>query len=205
MRKIYLAFAWLAFVVTSQAQIRMTSVNPANHQIGIKNFGMMDVDVSTYRFCALFNYQTLNQSPVTIVSGDFNLSSDESVTVSWDNTGGAGFLSNVSDVGLYLPSVTNFSSAANMVDFMQYGAGGQGRENVAVAGGRACRLDAEGDNSSGFRRLGPALFRQINVGPSREKVLEIPIALPVANQGQCSCSKVAQRFCSKEGGDHQQD
>lgn len=135
MRKIYLAFVLLCLALTSQAQIRMTMVDPANHQIQIKNFGMMAVDISTYRLCALFDYPILNQAPVTISSGDFNLSPNESATITWDNTGGAGFLADSSDVGLYLPS-GSFGSAANMVDFMQYGAGGQGRENVAVAGGR---------------------------------------------------------------------
>ncbi|MFM7103893.1 MAG: hypothetical protein ACKOW8_00105, partial [Flavobacteriales bacterium] len=135
MRKIYLAFALFCIALTSQAQIRMTMVDPANHQIQIKNFGMMAVDISTYQLCALFDYQTLNQAPVTISTGDFNLSPDESVTITWNNSGGVGFLTTASDIGLYLPS-GNFGSAANMVDFMQYGAGGQGRENVAVAGGR---------------------------------------------------------------------
>ena len=57
----------------------------------------------------------------------------------------------------------------------------------ALAPGSVVVLDAGIGPGSARLRLGPALFRQINVGPSREKVLEIPIALPVANQGQCSC------------------
>ncbi|MFM7104877.1 MAG: hypothetical protein ACKOW8_05085, partial [Flavobacteriales bacterium] len=132
------ALSLLAFTLTilGSSQIRMTMVDPANHEIQVKNFGMMAVNISTYRLCALFDYQTLNQAQVTIVSGDFNLSANESVILSWSNTGfNGGFLETASDLGLYLPS-GSFGSAANMVDFMQYGAGGQGRENVAVSGGR---------------------------------------------------------------------
>jgi len=124
----------LCLAVTGFTQIRMTMVDPANHQIQISNYGLMEVDISTYRMCALFDYQTLNQAPITIVTGDFNLSTGESVTFIWDNIGGVGFLTDASDVGLYLPS-GGFGSAANMVDFMQYGAAGQGREGVAATAG----------------------------------------------------------------------
>ncbi len=135
MKKFALSFLALAMTVFASSQIRMTMVDPANHEIQVTNFGMMSVNISTYRLCALFDYQTLNQAPVSIVSGDFNLSPNESVTFSWDNQGGAGFLTTESDLGLYLPN-GSFGSAANMVDFMQYGASGLGRESVAIAGGR---------------------------------------------------------------------
>jgi len=137
MKKLYISLVILCLSLTGFSQVRMTMVDPANHQIQIKNFGMMAVDISAYRLCALFDYQTLNQAPVTFVEGDFNLSSNESVTLSWNNDGGAGFLTVASDVGLYLPGTNGgaFGSATNMVDFMQYGAGGQGREGVAVTAG----------------------------------------------------------------------
>jgi len=132
------ALCMLAIVLTTlgSSQIRMTMVNPENHEIQIKNFGLMSVDISSYRLCARFNYQALNQAAVAIVTGDFNLSPNESVTLTWLNSGAnGGFQFEPSDLGLYLPS-GSFGSATNMVDFMQYGAGGQGREPVAVAGGR---------------------------------------------------------------------
>ncbi|MFN0032373.1 MAG: hypothetical protein ACKVOR_09455, partial [Flavobacteriales bacterium] len=111
------------------AQIRFTQVTPATDQIKIKNFGASDVDISTYRLCALFNYATLSFAPVSIVSGDFLLSQNEVVTLTWP-----GLNNTQSDLGLYLPTGL-FTSPAAMVDFMQYGAAGQGREGVADAAG----------------------------------------------------------------------
>lgn len=114
------------------AQLRITMVHPSNHAIRIKNFNPAPIDISSYRLCALFEYTSLNSSNVTIISGDFLLTQNEEVVVAWDAL--TGFNATASDLGLYLPT-GSFGSAANMVDFMQYGAGGQGRENVAVAAG----------------------------------------------------------------------
>ncbi len=132
MKKIlFIALAMCTLI--ANAQIRFTQVTPATDQIKIKNFGAMAVDISTYRLCALFDYTALNAAPVTIVSGDFNLSQNEVVTISWPN-GGDGFGTVASDLGLYLPT-GSFAISTNMVDFMQYGAAGQGRENVANTAG----------------------------------------------------------------------
>lgn len=114
------------------AQIRMVMVDPSTDQITVKNFGTATVDISTYRLCALFEYKTLNQSGIALVDGDFNLESGATVTFTW--AAATGFGATSSDVGLYLPN-GSFGSAAAMADFMQYGAGMQGRENVAVAAG----------------------------------------------------------------------
>ncbi|MFM7310837.1 MAG: hypothetical protein ACKOZY_09540, partial [Flavobacteriales bacterium] len=107
------------------AQIRMTVVDPTSQQIRIRNFGSTTVDISTYRLCALFEYANLSQPAVSIVNGDFSLSPYESVTIHWSAM--TGFNTTASDVGLYLPSGA-YSDPASMVDFMQYGAAGQGRE-----------------------------------------------------------------------------
>ena len=116
----------------ASAQIKFTFVDPQNDQIKIKNFGTSDANIASYRLCALFAYQTLNQTGVTIVSGDFNLSAGEEVFITWTNNGGLN--SSSSDLGLYLPSGA-FSSPSAMVDFFQYGGAGQGREGVANAAG----------------------------------------------------------------------
>ncbi|MBX7051079.1 MAG: lamin tail domain-containing protein [Flavobacteriales bacterium] len=115
-----------------QSQIKFTYVNPATNEIRIKNFGATAVDITNYRFCALFEYANIPVGNVSIVTGDLNLAQGEEVAVSWNSS--SGFNTSASDVGLYLPTGA-FSSASSMVDFMQYGAGGQGRENVAVSAG----------------------------------------------------------------------
>jgi hypothetical protein len=125
-------FVCILCSLLSVAQVRLVTVDPATDQIILKNFGTSAVDISNYRLCALLEYATLNQPSVTLVSGDFDLASGEMVTIAWTSVTGFGAIA--SDVGLYLPS-GNFSSPAAMVDFMEYGAGMQGRENVAVSAG----------------------------------------------------------------------
>jgi hypothetical protein len=118
--------------VTVSAQIRLTMVDPINQHAEIRNYGSSPTDISTYRFCSLFEYATLNQPMVQLLSGDFNLDPGESVIVLWNaNTG---FNGTASDVGLYLPA-GGFSAPSAMTSFFEYGAGQQGRENVAVAAG----------------------------------------------------------------------
>ncbi len=125
-----LSLVMIPLIITSQ--IKLTYVNPINDQIKIKNFGSGSVDITNYRFCALFEYANIAIGNVTIVAGDLNLSPLEEVTLTWN--AGSGFNTTASDLGLYLPSGA-FSSSAAMVDFFQYGAGGQGRENVANTAG----------------------------------------------------------------------
>ncbi len=131
MKKALLIVSFLASIC-AHAQLKFISINPATDEIGIKNFGSTTIDISTYRLCALFEYKTLNQPGISLVTGDFNLSPGEQVLFTWNAS--TGFNTTASDMGLYLPS-GSFSSAAAMVDFMQYGAGGQGRENVANTAG----------------------------------------------------------------------
>jgi len=105
--------------------VRFSSVNPTTGEITIQNFGSSDVDVSSYRLCALFSYtSSLNGLGAT----DLDLSPGEAVTVTWSVNATA------SDLGLYFPS-GSFGSASAMADFTQWGNSGLGRENVANAAG----------------------------------------------------------------------
>ncbi|WP_299225229.1 T9SS type A sorting domain-containing protein [uncultured Psychroserpens sp.] len=135
MKKNYIFKGLLVLVLTlflnsqinAQAQFRIVEVDPATETVKIQNFGNATDNIGAYRLCSLISYRTLS-SQTTIQSGSFNLAPGESVTVTVNdaylNDGGA-------DLGLYLPS-GSFGLAANMVDFMQWGSGGNGRENVAV-------------------------------------------------------------------------
>ncbi|OUS01914.1 hypothetical protein A9Q86_04490 [Flavobacteriales bacterium 33_180_T64] len=114
------------------AQFRIIEVNPTTEQVKIKNFGSTTVDISAYRLCARFSYNAL--SNMTLLSGNLNLApnAEVEVTVLFSN---ASVLTDASsDLGLYLPA-GSFGDAANMVDFIQWGAGGIGRESQAVTNG----------------------------------------------------------------------
>ena len=132
MNKLLLLFGMALLSLGINAQIRFTMVDPANAQITIQNFGTEAVDIQQYRLCALFEYASLSNASVSITDGSFNLAGGAAVTINW--AASQGFNTTASDLGLYLP-MGSFASAANMVDFMQYGDFGQGRENVAEAAG----------------------------------------------------------------------
>lgn len=108
--------------------LRIVNVVPAQKTVVIKNFSNMPVNISTYQFCSLFNYAQLGAAAVSVVSGDLNLLPDNTVTLSWNTTGGMNI--NGSDLCLYQPS-PNFGNPAHMVDFVQWGTSGNGREGVA--------------------------------------------------------------------------
>ena len=125
--KKYFFLLCLLFVSTlSFAQIRIKQVDPTSNTITFQNFGASTVDISHWWVCARFVYTCLDV--LTVESGSFVLTAGSELVVSGFN------LNNVSsDLALYTTS--SFSSATAMEDFVQWGAGGIGRESVAVAKG----------------------------------------------------------------------
>ena len=118
---------FLHFQIT--AQVRIVEVDPATETVKLHNFGANTVDVSSYRFCTLFNYQTL--SNLTVQSGSLSLAANADVVI----MAGADYLNDTAaDLGLYLGS-GSFASSTAMQDFTQWGSGGNGREGVAVTKG----------------------------------------------------------------------
>lgn len=112
---------------TSDAQIRMTEVDPATNTVKIRNYGSGTVDLTSYWFCHLFTYSQLGSG--TVQSGSLNLGPGQEVVV----TSFSNFNDASSDLGLYQTS--SFASSSSMQDFVQWGNGGQGRESVAVTKG----------------------------------------------------------------------
>ena len=128
MKHVILLLSFMLGIGLLQAQLRLVEVDPINDSYTIKNFGSSMVNISDYRLCSRLLY-TGSLSSLTIDDGSLMLAGGASVTIS-------GFsVDDVSaDLALYLPS-GSFADAANMVDFMQYGAAGIGRESVAVTKG----------------------------------------------------------------------
>ncbi|MEY8848806.1 T9SS type A sorting domain-containing protein [Psychroserpens sp. XS_ASV72] len=125
----FVLMATLCFfaINTSDAQIRMVNVDPSTNVVQIHNYGGTTVDVSSYWFCHLFTYSQLSGG--TVQSGSLNLAPGADVVVQASSN----FNASASDLGLY--STNSFGSTAAMQDFLQWGSGGLGRENVAVAKG----------------------------------------------------------------------
>ncbi len=109
----------------AQANPRISAIDPVADTVTIKNFGNASVDISSYWTCTLLVYSQFNSHP--LVSGSLNLAPGAEVTISifLDDT--------AADFNFY--TVPDFPDPNDMVDFTQYGAGGLGREFVAVSKG----------------------------------------------------------------------
>lgn len=118
-------------VLTSHAQLKITAIDPATNSMVISNFSTQSIDVSDFRLCSLFEYADLNSVAVTVNEGSLVIPAAGQVDITW--AANVGFTAQ-SDMGLYYP-VGSFAMPGSMVDFVQWGAGGLGRENVAVAAG----------------------------------------------------------------------
>ena len=100
------------------AQVRITEVTLSSRTVELTNFGTSTVNLAGWFFCHSFIYPSPGGSIAAGQSRQFVLNSlSQSAT----------------DLGLY--SDSNFASAASMVDFVQWGSGGNGRESVAVSKG----------------------------------------------------------------------
>ncbi|NNC94591.1 MAG: T9SS type A sorting domain-containing protein [Chitinophagales bacterium] len=133
MKRFFLSIMVVAMIglMKSDAQILISKVDPAGDLITITNYGAGPASVTaTWQFCSNFGYISFATIPIVDGLGNFpTLPSGASVTFKWNG----GLNNTAADLGLYNSS--NFGSAAAMEHFVQWGSGGNGRENVAVAKG----------------------------------------------------------------------
>ena len=109
-------------------ELVISEVDPINNIIEIYNGTGATIDLSTYWFCSRITYENLSSSE--LISGSLNIA-DRGYTIL--RTTGIDLNDTAADLGLYLNNF--FANPASMVDFVQWGAGNQGRESVAVARG----------------------------------------------------------------------
>jgi len=117
----------------TNAQIRITKVDPFTDQVTIHNFGTSTVPIDGYFFCTKRSYGAL--ATITPISGSLNLAGGADVVLVVNTF--AGLDNTASDLSIYTTNA-NFFIAADMVDFMQYGNAFpnlSGRENEAVSRG----------------------------------------------------------------------
>jgi hypothetical protein len=125
---VFLFASILLSLSTIQAQVRLIGANPASGTITIKNFGSTPVNVASHRVCHLFTYHVI--SSLTLVSGSMsNLMPGGNLVVS-----GVALNTSSSDLALYLPTGA-FTDINSMLDFVQWGSTGNGRESVAISKG----------------------------------------------------------------------
>ncbi|MDT8411308.1 MAG: T9SS type A sorting domain-containing protein [Vicingaceae bacterium] len=121
----------LTTTVETFSQIRIFGVDPNQNLVFIRNFGSAPVDITGYMLCSKLNYFSIGS--MTVIAG--NPSALGPMQTAWvqggslDPTG--------ADLGLYVPGTngTGFGLVSNMLDFVQWKTGGNGRESVAVSKG----------------------------------------------------------------------
>ncbi|MGH1365068.1 MAG: hypothetical protein ACRBF0_16010 [Calditrichia bacterium] len=108
--------------------IRINEVfySPTDDQVELKNFGATAVDVSEWQWCARFIYGKISEA--NILSGTLIIPPGGILAL-----GGLSLNETASDIAIYRNN--EFANPDAMVDFMQYGSSGNGRESIAVAKG----------------------------------------------------------------------
>lgn len=102
--------------------LKIVSVNHITNEVVLKNFGTNTVDISDYRLCSEFVYGII--SHLHIVEGDLVLEPMETLKIMWY------FLDEAADLCLYVPT-GSFGNGENLLNFVQWGSPGNGREYVA--------------------------------------------------------------------------
>lgn len=121
--------------LNAQAQPILTGLDLDTDQVTVTNIGDLALNIASYRVClGPGQYGTLNN--LTVVSGDYDLAPNESVTFQWatisvENSDGAGGL------GFFAPSGSFGSSDPSVyLDYIQWGNSNQDRSAQAVSAGR---------------------------------------------------------------------
>ena len=130
MKKITLLLSGLLITVLSlNAQIRITEVDPMSNTVKIKNFGMMATNVANYVLCDNGG----NYPAITSAGAPMMLMAQAEVTINLMMTT-VNLNAMSGNIALYFNS-NNYNMPGNMADFFQWGAASGGRESVAVSKG----------------------------------------------------------------------
>lgn len=116
-----------AQVVISEIGYTGVDFGGAAKWVELYNPGDTEQDVSDYFLCSFPQYDRI--STLTALSGSTTIPAGGYLVVAWNELGDAD-----GEVGLYANN-SGFGDPANIVDYMQYGSAGHGREGVAVSAG----------------------------------------------------------------------
>jgi len=104
--------------------------NSSSKWVELKNTGSSMVDVSGLIFCIEPSYPTVGTRSILAGNSDYTIPPGGFLVVSWNSLG-----TNEGELGLYRENTPNFGDPANILDYIQYGADGNGRDDVAASAG----------------------------------------------------------------------
>jgi hypothetical protein len=108
----------------SVADVRINEIHEGDQWVELLNTGDAEVDVSDLWLCVRPEYSQV--SDLNVLAGTTTVPAGGYVVVEW-----SAIQSGTGEVGLY--ETDAFADANAMLDYVQYGAAGQGRASVAVA------------------------------------------------------------------------
>lgn len=137
-----------------------------NDLVEIKNIGASAIDIGEYWLCNRPMYDRINSLDIVCGGDDYVINPGEEITLSLSSISVSGA---DGEMGLYTSNL--FANSAAIVDYVQWGAGGHGRESVAVGAdiwtagdfagafglGRSLSYDGEGDTGTDWTETDPNL------------------------------------------------
>lgn len=198
----------------SEVSVVINEVAYLGDSIEILNNGNVAVDVSNYQLC--LGPGTYRRLADIVTQGDTDLAPGEFLVVAYEMPTAEGGL------GLYIDN-SGFGDSSNILDFVQWGAAGSPRENVAAEAGiwtagtfievtgngnTTLAYDGNGDAASDWTETGTATFGEENIISSPEAVSSIVISevefrgdkVELYNNGDVSVDLSDYQLCLGPGG-----
>ncbi len=128
--------ALIADAATAQTdQLRINEIHYADGWVELHYPASATGTIDASAMCLCSRPQYIDLGSLTVLSGSTTLNPGDFLVVSWTHAGN--FNTTEGEVGLYI-GCSGFTNAANMIDYVEYGAahgGSEGREDVAVTKG----------------------------------------------------------------------
>jgi hypothetical protein len=121
--------AWLA-PLSCCDNVRIVAVNESTNQITLKNFGTCLQNVGSLQLSSSGN--TILVSATTLISGSLLLNPNSSIVIQWNAFPAFPAAGNIS----LHEAASSITDANKILDFMQWGAAGQGVESTANTAGK---------------------------------------------------------------------
>ena len=160
--------ASLGLSSTASGVVIVNEVDPSSNRVEFYNSGLSSVDISSYWICSRFSYDQVSNG--TLLSGSSNLAPGAYVSYTTP------FVLNDPNGDFSFYSTPSFGASSAMVDFVQWGSSGNGRESVAVAKG----IWSAGEFVSG-PFTGSIQFDQVSAGDSSADFFQGPASFGVSN------------------------
>jgi hypothetical protein len=112
----------------SVAALRITEIHDDEQWVELHNTGDAAIDVSQLFLCVRPSYLSIAQ--LDLLNGERTIPAGGYIVVAWSQ-----IRPDEGEVGLYRAATSDFGNADQILDYVQYGAAGQGRASTAGAAG----------------------------------------------------------------------